>query len=162
MSQKRITNFSKSAFSTSWSREKSSGFFSHLNNCFNGRKEKIFCILSWLAMKNRYTTITLSVENLGVSPAMHQHRRQSRISMVPSYWFPPAGSSLLWAAQTKRNYHRRSLSTTLDAFEPSIEGKTAAIRAERDTTKSFRNMTTKGHILQNQWKPTWKCSNGMS
>ena len=31
------------------------------------------------------------------------------------------GCSLLWAAQTDRNHHRRSLSITIDAFEPSIK-----------------------------------------
>ena len=36
----------------------------------------------------------------------------------------------LWAPQTERNHHGRSLSTTINAFNPSIEGKTAAIRGE--------------------------------
>jgi len=72
-----------------------------------------------------------SVEDCGVSPTMHQHRQQSRISMHSAlYLVGSAGSSLLWAAQTERNHHGRSLSTTIDAFESSIEGKTAAIQAE--------------------------------
>ena len=44
-----------------------------------------FACVSWLAMECGYTTIVLSVENRGVSLAMHQHCRQCRISMVP--WF---------------------------------------------------------------------------
>ncbi|KAG5318536.1 MOS1T transposase, partial [Pseudoatta argentina] len=34
-----------------------------------------------LAMKSGYTTIIQSVENRGVSPAMHPHRPQNQISM---------------------------------------------------------------------------------
>ena len=51
---------------TSWNRETS-----------NGRKGKVFCIVSWQAMKSEYSTITLSVEDRWVSPVMHQHRWQS-------------------------------------------------------------------------------------
>ena len=47
----------------------------------------------------------------------------------------------------------------IDEFEPSIEEKTATIRAE--TRQSyFASMTTPGHMYQNEWKPTWKCSSG--
>ena len=41
-----------------------------------------------------------------------------------------AGWSLLWATQTDQNHLRRSLSTTIDVFEPSIEEKMATIQAE--------------------------------
>ena len=70
----------------------------------------------------------------------------SALHLVRSY-----GCSLLWATQTDQNHHGRSLSTTIDAFEPSIEGKTA---------KWFCNMTTLSHILQNEWKLIWKRLNG--
>jgi len=124
----------------SWSRETSNGVFSRVNSCFNGRKGKVFCIVSWLAMKSGYSMISLSVENRGVSPAIHQHQQSAKPNIHGSklllcIWYlggriGSAGCSLLWAAQTERNYHGRSLSTTIDAFEPSIEGKTAAIRAK--------------------------------
>jgi len=127
----------------SWSRKTSNGVFSRVNSCFNGKKGKVFCITSWLAMKSGYTTITLSIEDRGVSPSMYQHRWQSRISMIWSFYFASmesAGYSLLWAAQTERKIGR-SLSITIDAYESSIEGKTVEIPAgisaytSKDTTK---------------------------
>ena len=51
----------------------------------NNRKGKVYCIVSWPAMKNGYTTKTLSIEDRGVNPAMHQHWRQNRISMVRNF-----------------------------------------------------------------------------
>jgi len=36
----------------------------------------------------------------------------------------------LLLAQAERNHHGRLLSTTIDAFESSVEGKTVAIQAE--------------------------------
>jgi len=44
-------------------------------------------------MKNGYTTITLSIEDCGVSSAMHQHHRQSQISMIRSFRFAFDGIS---------------------------------------------------------------------
>ena len=71
-----------------------------------------------------------------------------------------AGCSLLWAAQTNWNHHGRLLSTTIDAFEPSIEEKNGSYTC-RDTTKWFFNMTMLGH-MKNGSKPTWKWLNGKS
>ena len=34
------------------------------------------------------------------------------------------------AREAERNHHEKSLSTTIDSFEPSIDGKTSAIRAK--------------------------------
>ena len=49
-----------------------------VNYCFNGKKEKVFCTVSWLEMKRGYTTIIQSVENRGVGPSMHEHRPQTK------------------------------------------------------------------------------------
>ena len=80
---------------------------------------------------------------------MHQQWQQSWISMFKGsalHLVGSAGCSLIWAAQTDWNHHRRSLSTIIDAFEQSIEQKTAAIQA--DMTKWFCNMTTLSHVAK--------------
>ena len=59
-------------------------------------------------MKSGYTMTTISIEDHGVSPAMHQ--QASALHLVGS------------AAQTDQNHHR-SLSTTSDTSELSIEEK---------------------------------------
>ena len=47
------------------------------------------------------------------------------------------------AAPAKRNHHWRSLPTAIDAFKPSIEGKTATIRAEaRQSNFAARQRST--------------------
>ena len=38
-----------------WKRETSKGVLSPVNYSFNGRKEKVFCTVSWLAMKSGFT-----------------------------------------------------------------------------------------------------------
>ena len=57
-----------------------------MNSCFNDRKGKVFCIVSWPAMKSGYIMITQSVEDRGVSPTIHQHWWQTWISMVRSFY----------------------------------------------------------------------------
>lgn len=48
--------------------------------------------------------------------------------------------SLLLAAQTELNHHGRSLSITIDEFEPSIEEKPAPIREEtRQSNFDYEN-----------------------
>ena len=49
------------------------------------QKRKGFRSASWLLMKKGYTTKTLHIEDHGVSPVMHWHWQQSRISMVQSF-----------------------------------------------------------------------------
>lgn len=119
-------------------RETSNGVFWRVNSCFNGRKRKIFYILSWLAIKSGYTTISWSVENHGVHLV-------KIIGNADYLWFQAsilhmmewARYSLLWVAQSKRNYYGRSLSTKLDAFELSIVGKTAPIPQYYTTCKKL-------------------------
>ena len=60
-----------------------------------------------------------------------------------------------YAAQTNWNHHGKSLSTTIDVFESSIEEKNGCY-TNRGATKWFCNMTTWGHVLQNGLKPSWK------
>ena len=44
----------------------------------------------------------------------------------------PKGFCLLWAAETWRFHYGRSVSATIDSFEPYIARKTAGIRAKTD------------------------------
>ena len=83
-----------------------------------------YIIVENFPQKLSLCTITLSVANRGVS-RIYPWFQVSALHLVVS-----AGCSLFWVAQAERNHHGRSLSTTIDAFEPKIEGKTAAIRAE--------------------------------
>ena len=103
------------------------------NYCFNGRIEKVFCTISWLAMKSGYTTIIQSVENRGVSPAKHQHILKTKYPWFGAsslYLMGSAGHNLLWDTQTESDYLRGLLLTSIDAFELSPKRKTAAIWAE--------------------------------
>jgi len=52
------------------------------HNCSNGRNGKGFCIVSLLVIK--VDTRIQNEKSHGVSPAMHQHSRQSRIPIVLS------------------------------------------------------------------------------
>ena len=49
---------------------------------------------------------------------------------------------VLWANETEWNHHRGSVSSAIDAFEPSIEGETATVPTE--TRQSY--------------PPAWQCS----
>ena len=44
-------------YRVSWSWETSNSILSPINSCFNGRKGKVFCIVSWLAMKSGYNNL---------------------------------------------------------------------------------------------------------
>jgi len=58
----------------------------------------------------------------------HQHRRNVHGSKLLLYiWWDQLDVVYYVAAQTERNHHARSLSTTIYVFDLSIEGKTAGI-----------------------------------
>lgn len=101
-------------------------------SCFNGRKEEMFCIVSWMAMKSEYITIILTVENREVNPTIQQqhHRLSLHGSKLLLY--------ILWD-QLYIIYHEVLL-------------KENGRYTGRDTTMWFCN----------KWKPTWGRWNGMS
>jgi len=79
-------------------------------------------------MKSGYTTVIPSVKNQWVKPGEAVASTPKRnIQAHAVHLVGSAGGSVLRAAPTQPNHHRRSLSTTIDAFEPSIERETAAI-----------------------------------
>ena len=133
-----------------------------MKSCFNVRKRKVFCTLSRLAVTSGYTTITLSVENRGVSLAMHQHRWQSRISMVPSFCSVFGGISWVSFILSCSNRTKPSRKIGIDYISCvwAEHWRKNGQYTSRDTTKWFRSMTTLRHMLQNRWKPTSKRLNG--
>jgi len=138
-----------------WNSETSNGVSSRVNG-------KIFCIVSWLVMKSGYTTITLSVEDHGISPAMHQHGRRSRISMCSKLLL-----CIWWDQLGVVNYELHKLKPlreiTIIDYNWCVwveHWRKNGRYTSRDTTKWFCNMTRLGHMLHNRWKPTWKRLNG--
>jgi len=69
--------------------------------------------------------------------------------------------SVLWA-KTVWNNHRRSVSKAINAFKPSIERQTTAIRETRSIIKWFCSMTMFDSMSQSQSKHIWKRWNGKS
>ena len=110
---------------TSWSRETSNGVLSHVNSCFNSRKGKVFCIVLYPVTKSGYTTIILSIENRWVSPARHQHPRQSQISKVRSICSSFGGISSNWPKLSREITINYNWCVWADHWR-----KTAAIQAE--------------------------------
>ena len=107
----------------------------HLRTADSKTTEKrFFCIGLWLEMKSGYSTTIPRRKNTTLSPVNRCHRPQhqyhgSKISHA-LYLVWPKGSYLLWAAETWRFHYERSISATIDSFEPCIARKTAGIRAK--------------------------------
>ena len=121
-------------------------------------KERFFCIVSWPVMKGEYTTIAQKVEDHKVSLAMHQHRRQSQISMVRSFCSALYGIS--WAqfimSCSNRSKPPREIAIDYNWYVWAEHWKKNGHCTSRDTTKGLCNMWTLEHMLQNGWKSTWK------
>ena len=124
-----------------------------MSNCFNSKKGKVFCIVSWLVMKSGYTMITLNIEDHGISLAMHRHWQQNWISMAWSWWDQPGvvNYELLKPTKTITGDHYQ-----LQLMCLSCASKKNTCYMTRDMTE-FCNMTMLGHMLPNGWNPTWKC-----
>ena len=110
----------------SWNREMLKGDFSFANSWFKD-EEKIFCIGLWLEMRSGYSTTIPRRKNTTLSPVNRCHRPQhqyyghSRFEDHTLYLVGPKGSCLLWAAETWRFHYGRSVSATIDLFEPLRE-----------------------------------------
>ena len=105
---------------------------------------RVFYIALWPPTKNGSTTIIPSAKNHGECPDMPPRRRSDWIFMVPR----------LCSAETEWNHHRRSVSSPIDAFKPSIEEETATVL--RVTTKLSSSMKMLGHISQDWSRHTWE------
>ena len=145
-----------------WSQGTLSFVFSPVNNCFSGKKERVFFIVSWWVMKNEFITATQRKESHGDCPVMPLRCGLSRIFrlhrscclfgetrsvlFIISCWSrtkPSLGNSIVrnwcvWAEHCAKNGHNTS----------------------RGTKKWFYGMTTLGLTLPNPVKSTWKRSNG--
>ena len=147
-----------------WSQGTLSIVFSSVNNCFTGKKGRVFFIASWRVMKNWFISATPREESHGDCPAMLLRRRLSRIFtmrrlycvfggtrsvlFIMSCWKrtkPSLGNSIkrnwcAWAEHCAKNGHNTN----------------------RVTKKWFYSMTTLGPTLPNPLKPPWKRSNWKS
>ena len=123
--------------------------------CFNSRKGKVFCIISWLMMKSGYTTITLSVEDHRINPAMHQHWRQSRISKFQSLCSAFGGISWVHFIMS---YSKWPKSIIRDSYQLQLMCLSQALKKKNgcntswDMTKWFCNVIILGHMLQKRMK----------
>ena len=106
-------------------------------------------------MKSGYISIALSIEDCGVSPAMHQHRLQSRIFMVRSFCSAFGGIICVY----ERLKPTETITGDYNWCVWAEHWKKNIRYMSKHTTKLFYHMTTLGHVLQNRWKPTQKCSN---
>ena len=109
-----------------------------------------------VALKSGFNMITLSVEDCRVSPAIHQHGQQSRISMGRSFCTASGEISWVLLIMSRSNWRKQSRQIAIDYYwcvwadHWSKNGRYTS----RDATKWFCNMTTLGHMFQNGWKPT--------
>ena len=142
----------------------SNSILSSVKSCFNGRKGKYFCIVSWLVMKIGFSTITISVEDRNVSPAHASTSAAKPNILVLKFLL------YIWSDQLGVFYYEQLKSTetiTGDCYRLQLMCLSRALKKKgrctsRDTTKWFCNVTTQDHMLQKGWKPTWKCLNEKS
>ena len=132
-------------FRTSWRREMLNGVSLLVNSCSKDRIRRSFYIALWPATKNKSTMIIPGAKNHGEYPDMPPRWRPDRIFTVPRFALHlvgPARCGVLWAVETEWNYRRGSVSNSIDAFEPIIEGETVTV--PRETRQGY--------------SPTWQCS----
>jgi len=100
-------------------------------------EKRFLCIELWLEMRSGYSTTTPRRKNTTLSP-VNPVAIDFNINTAEHSWFEdhalylmgPKGSCLLWAAKNWRFHYGRSVSATIDSFEPCIARKTAEIRAK--------------------------------
>ena len=95
---------------------------------------------------------------------MDKNRRQSRISMVPSFCCAFGGISWVQFIMScsNRTSHPGRWFIDNNCCDWAEHWKKNGRYASRDTTKWFWSMKTLDNMLKNQWKATWKRSNGKS
>ena len=111
-----------------WNRETLKSDFSLANSWFKDNREKVFCIGLWLEMRSGYSTTTSRRKNTTLRPINRchrpQHQHHGRTFMIHedhALYLGLKGSCLLWAAKTWRFHYERSVSATIDSFEPLRE-----------------------------------------
>ena len=129
-------------YCTSWRQQMSNGVLSCVNSCFNRRKGKVFCSVSWQAINCGYTTITQSVEDHGVSLAIGSKAKYPLFKASVRHLVGSAGWLKL----------RRKIAIKHNWCIWAEHRRQNGCYVSRDTTKWFCNMTTLGCMLQNRWK----------
>ena len=114
------------------------------------QKIKGFRIESWPAMKSGYTTITISVEDHGLSPVMYQHRRRSRMFMIRSVCSAFGGICWVQFIMSSSNRPKLSWHITIDycwCVRTELWRQNGHYYTIRDTIKWFCSMTIPGRML---------------
>ena len=141
-----------------WSQGTLSVVFSPVNNCFAGKKGRVFFIASWRVMKDGFITATKEKKVMGTAGSCFYvigSVKYSRCEGYAVYLVGPGRCYFLWAIETERNFYWGTVSNAIDAFEPSTARKTDIIWADA-RKKLFYSLKTLGLTLPNPLKPTWK------
>jgi len=119
-----------------WNRETLKGDFSLANSWFKDNREKVFCIGLWLEMRSGYSMTTPRRKNTTLSPVNRchrlQHQHHGRTFMVRTLCSISGGTKRFLFTMSCWNLAvpLRSVSATIDSFEPCIARKIAGIRAK--------------------------------
>ena len=138
------------------------GILSRVNSCFNGRKLKVFCIVSWPATKSAYTTIILRswgkpghASRLGANPNIHGLKLLLRI------WWDQLG---VVYHELLKNQPKPSQENAIDYnwYVWAEHRRKNSRYTSRDTSRGICDMTKLSQMLQNVWISTWKRLNRKS
>ena len=135
--------------------------FSPVNNCFSGKKGRVFFITSWRVMKSGFVTATQREESHGDCPVvMLLRRRLGRICTLRRLCCVIGGTRSVLFIMSCWNQTKPSLGNGIErnwCVWAEICAKNGN-NTNRGTKKWFYSMTTLGLTLPNPIKSTWKHS----
>lgn len=122
-------------------------------NCgFNTRGQRLSPRSKWYGMPHIFIHFVFSVRLLAINIDGKDEYPGGPTHAL--YLVRSTGCSALWAPQTQRNHHGRSISTTIDAFVQSIEGKTVAI-LQHDNARSYAAKPVKTYLETHKWEKSY-------
>ena len=147
-----------------WSQGTLSVVFSPVNNCFSGKKERVFFIASWRVIKNGFITATQKEESDGDCPVMLLRRRLGKIFTLPRLRCVFGRTRPMLFIMSFWNRTKPSLGNGIER-NWCVKAEHCAKNGHdtnRGTETLFYSMTTLGLKFPNPLKPTWKRSNEKS
>ena len=135
-----------------------------VNNCFSGKKGRVFFIASWRVTKNGFIAETPREKSHRDCPVMLLRRWLGRIFTLRRLCCVFGGTRPVLFIMSCWNQTKPSLGNDIErnwcvwAEHCAKNG----YNTSRGTKKWFYSMTTLGLTLPNPLKPTWKRSNGKS
>ena len=121
-----------------WNQETLKGDFSLVNSWFKDNREKVFLHRIVTGNEKWIFYDNLKKKKYCAKPGQSLPSTLNINTTAEYSWFEDhalylvrsKGSCLLWAIETWRFHYERSVSATIDSFEPCIARKTAEIRAK--------------------------------